>query len=64
MIFKEDGIEVTGFKTDKNILVLDCDSAYIEDKELEQVKVFIPKDVIATWIDDFDLLDELDINVW
>lgn len=61
--FDEDGIEVTGFKTDNKILVLDCDNAYVEDKELEKVKVFIPNEVIKIWIDDYDLLEELDINV-
>lgn len=64
MIFKEDGIEVIGFKTDNNILVLDCDSAYIEDKELQPVKVFIPNEVINIWVDDYELLDELDMNIW
>ena len=64
MIYKKDGIEVTGFKTDNNILVLDCDEAYVKGEELQQVKVFIPNEVIKTWIDDYELLYELDINVW
>lgn len=63
-------LEMQGFDIGNKILISDADEVTFSDREdgeyekAKEIKVIIPVETLITWINEFDLLDELGINVW
>ena len=63
-------LEVQGFDVGGKILISDACEVTFSDEEYgtyekaKEVKVIVEVETLRTWINEYDLLEEIGINVW